>query len=101
MGVPEVQEFIIHLASSGKVSASTQNQALSAVTFLYRHVLHTELQFPADTIPNSWCRFYMAAACASWNAFGCVSKILILTTTASLYLTEKAAMIARPCCPIA
>jgi integron integrase len=50
MGVPEVQEFIIHLASSGKVSASTQNQALSAVTFLYRHVLHTELQFPADTI---------------------------------------------------
>lgn len=50
MGVPEVQQFIVHLATNGSVSASTQNQALSAVTFLYRHVLHTELQFPADTI---------------------------------------------------
>jgi len=50
MGVLEVQAFITHLATQDKVSASTQNQALSAVTFLYRHVLHTELQFPADTI---------------------------------------------------
>ncbi len=50
MGVPEVQSFITHLAAHDKVSASTQNQALSAVIFLYRHVLHTELQFPADTI---------------------------------------------------
>lgn len=50
MGAPEVQEFIIHLATQNNVSASTQNQALSAVTFLYRHVLNTELQFPADTI---------------------------------------------------
>lgn len=50
MGVPEVQEFIINLATQGNVSASTQNQALSAISFLYRHVLHTELEFPADTI---------------------------------------------------
>ena len=50
MGAPEVQEFIIHLATEGSVSASTQNQALSAITFLYRHVLNLELQFPADTI---------------------------------------------------
>ncbi len=50
MGVPEVQEFIVHLATQANVAASTQNQALSAVTFLYRHVLQTELEFPADTI---------------------------------------------------
>jgi integron integrase len=50
MGVLEVQAFITHLATHDKVSASTQNQALSAIVFLYRHVLHTELQFPADTI---------------------------------------------------
>ncbi len=50
MGVPEVQDFIIHLATKNNVSASTQNQALSAVTFLYRHVLQQELQFPTDTI---------------------------------------------------
>ncbi len=53
MGVPEVQQFITHLATNDNVSASTQNQALSAVMFLYRHVLHTELQFPADTIRPS------------------------------------------------
>ncbi|MBL8099959.1 MAG: integron integrase [Anaerolineales bacterium] len=50
MGVPEVQNFIIHLATKDNVSASTQNQALSAITFLYRHVLNTELNFPTDTI---------------------------------------------------
>lgn len=50
MGVPEVQDFITHLATQGKVSASTQNQALSAVIFLYRHVLNIELEFPTDTI---------------------------------------------------
>jgi integron integrase len=50
MGVPEVQNFIIHLATKDNVSASTQNQALSAITFLYRHVLNTELKFPTDTI---------------------------------------------------
>jgi len=50
MGVSEVQAFITHLAAHGNVSASTQNQALSAITFLYRHVLNMELEFPADTI---------------------------------------------------
>lgn len=53
MGVPEVQDFIIHLATKNSISASTQNQALSAVTFLYRHVLQKELQFPTDTIRPS------------------------------------------------
>jgi integron integrase len=50
MGASQVQEFISHLATQNNVAASTQNQALSAITFLYRHVLMTELQFPADTI---------------------------------------------------
>jgi site-specific recombinase XerD len=43
MGVPEIEAFLSHLAVEGKVSASTQNQALSALLFLYRHVLHLEL----------------------------------------------------------
>jgi site-specific recombinase XerD len=41
MGVPEIEAFLSHLAVEGKVSASTQNQALSAL--LYRPVLHLEL----------------------------------------------------------
>ena len=43
MGAPEVEAFLSHLANEGKVSASTQNQALSAVLFLYRQVLGIEL----------------------------------------------------------
>jgi integron integrase len=43
MGVPEIRQFITHLVSDQKVSASTQNQALSAILFLYRHVLRIPL----------------------------------------------------------
>jgi integron integrase len=50
MGENEVQEFITYLASERKVSASTQNQALSALIFLYRNVLHKELDLPTRLI---------------------------------------------------
>jgi integron integrase len=43
MGAPEVEAFLTHLAVGAKVSASTQNQALQALLFLYRHVLDVEL----------------------------------------------------------
>jgi integron integrase len=39
----EVENFLTHLAVHGKVAASTQNQALQAILFLYRHVLGIEL----------------------------------------------------------
>ena len=39
MGGPEINAFLTHPAVADKVSASTQNQALSALLFLYRHVL--------------------------------------------------------------
>ena len=43
MGAPEVEAFLSHLATNGRVSASTQNQALQAILFLYKHVLDIEL----------------------------------------------------------
>lgn len=43
MGAVEVEAFLTHLAVEGNVSASTQNQALSALLFLYREVLGVEL----------------------------------------------------------
>lgn len=43
MSGPEVQAFLNHLAMERRVAASTQNQALSAVLFLYREVLEIEL----------------------------------------------------------
>ena len=39
MGEKEIGEFITHLAKNEKVSASTQNQALCAIIFLYKNVL--------------------------------------------------------------
>ena len=39
MAEPEINAFLTHLAVKQKVSASTQNQALSALLFLYRHVI--------------------------------------------------------------
>lgn len=43
MGAEEVTQFLTHLAVQGNVAASTQNQALNAVLFLYREVLKVDL----------------------------------------------------------
>ena len=43
MGGAEVEAFLTHLAVEGHVSASTQNQAFSALLFLYRNVLNQDL----------------------------------------------------------
>ncbi|WP_338846233.1 phage integrase N-terminal SAM-like domain-containing protein [Massilia sp. W12] len=43
MGGAEVEAFLSHLALEGNVAASTQNQALSALLFLYREVLEQDL----------------------------------------------------------
>jgi hypothetical protein len=50
MGGPEVTRFLTHLAVDEHVSASTQNQALSAVLFLYREVLRLELPWLDDVV---------------------------------------------------
>jgi len=43
MGAPEFQAFLNYLAVGQHVSGSTQNQALNALVFLYKHVLKKEL----------------------------------------------------------
>src|SRR2546425_10413589 len=43
MGDAEVRQFLTHLAERRNVSASTQNQALNALVFLYRHVIQSPL----------------------------------------------------------
>jgi integron integrase len=44
MGSNEVREFLSHLATRAHVSSSTQNQAFSALLFLYREILGKELE---------------------------------------------------------
>jgi len=43
MGAAEITAFLTHLAVEQNVAASTQNQALAALLFLYREVLHLDL----------------------------------------------------------
>ncbi len=43
MGAPEITRFLTWLAVHGKVAASTQNQALGALLFLYREVLELDV----------------------------------------------------------
>lgn len=44
MGEKEINQFLSYLAEKEKVSASTQNQALCAIVFLYKHVLKIDLE---------------------------------------------------------
>lgn len=80
MGSKEIEEFLTHLAVNENVAASTQNQALHAVLFLYKEVLkqgvrqagiqkkvgcHTfrhsfttpKFYFYADSFSFSWLQF--------------------------------------------
>lgn len=50
MGAAEVTQFLSNLAVSHKVSASTQNQALAALLFLYRYVLSIDLPWLDDVV---------------------------------------------------
>ncbi len=50
MGAAEATAFLNHLANARRVSASTQNQALSALLFLDREVLRTELPWLDDMV---------------------------------------------------
>ena len=43
MGEKEISEYLSHLATDRKVAARTQNQALNAIVFLYKHVLRIDL----------------------------------------------------------
>lgn len=50
MGESEVAAFLTHLAVDRKVAASTQNQALNALVFVYKHVLDRPLGDIADAV---------------------------------------------------
>ena len=50
MGASEIRDFLSHLAVDRGVSASTQNQAKSALLFLYREVLKVELPWLDEVV---------------------------------------------------
>ncbi len=50
MGAEEINVFLTHLAVEGEVASSTQSQALSAILFLYKHVLCEEVGWIDDLV---------------------------------------------------
>ncbi|RKY55527.1 MAG: hypothetical protein DRP89_03140 [Candidatus Neomarinimicrobiota bacterium] len=50
MGEKEIAQFLSHLAVNRNISASTQNQALCAIVFLYKHVLKIDLENFGDFV---------------------------------------------------
>jgi integrase len=50
MGSEEIEAFLTHLAVNENVAASTQNQALHSVLFLYKEVLKKDLDLKVDAV---------------------------------------------------
>jgi len=50
MGEQEIEKFLSYLAVERNISASTQNQALCALLFLYQDVLGINLDFPINSV---------------------------------------------------
>ena len=50
LSAPDIEQFLTHLAVEDEVSASTQNQALSALLFLYRDVLEIDLPWVENVV---------------------------------------------------
>lgn len=50
LGAADINRFLSHLAADLNVAASTQNQALNAVLFMYKHVLKIEIGDIGDVI---------------------------------------------------
>ncbi len=127
MAEPEINAFLSHLAIRDKVSASTQNQALCALLFLYRHVLgrevsdlgdvirarktknlpvvmtRDEVKVVLDRLRDDKCSLSAcctAQAFVSWNAFGFGSRMLTSHLMRSLCGRVKEEKTGEPYCPV-
>jgi integron integrase len=57
IGGAEIEAFLTHLAVKENVAASTQNQALNAILFLYKEVLRQELDLRVDAVRAKRSRY--------------------------------------------
>ncbi len=57
MGSAEIEAFLTHLAVEENVAASTQNQALNAILFLYREVIKQELDLQVNAVRAKRSRY--------------------------------------------
>jgi len=122
---PNVTRFLSALAVEKRVATSTQNQALSALLFLYRDVLGVELPWLDDLVraqrperlpvvlsrdevrPHTAARRTPAAhglpplcggASGSWGAAACASRTSTSGSTRSSFAAARATRTGQPCC---
>lgn len=70
MAAPEVEGFLTHLAVERQVSASTQNQTLAAILFLYQKVLQVQLPWLDGIVRAKRCNCasrMSSSTIASWS----------------------------------
>jgi len=111
LGAEDVAAFLTLLAVERGVAASTQNQAKSALLFLYRHLLQTDLPWLDEVVAARVNRRLSvvlthsevaALLLAVWhvdaNAY-CGSRMSASSAGRSSLATARVAKIATPCCP--
>jgi len=119
MGRVEIEAFLTHLAVERHVAASTQNQALSALLFLYKEVLRQEVgsvdavrarkpkRLPTVLTKTEALRVLnamvgvpqiMAKLLYGSGVCACGSKMWILSSISSSFGMAKAKKIGSPCC---
>lgn len=88
LGPAEIQAFLTDLATRGKVSASTQNQALSALLFLYKKVLKIDLPF-LDEIIRAKRPVRVPVVLTVRNAKGSKDRLTILPESLIPHLEQQ------------
>ncbi len=58
-GEAKIEQFLTHLAIDGQVSPSTQNQAMNALVFLYKRVLHHPFDQKIDAVHAKEKKIYL------------------------------------------
>lgn len=126
MGEKEISDFLSHLAVEKNVSASTQNQAFSALLFLYQQVLDRKLDFidnvqrvtrpaklPVVLTPAEvravlgqlkgdyrlMVNCFTGAACVCSSVFDCELKMSTSVTATSSSVMVRACETVSPFCP--
>ena len=82
MAGPEIEAFLTMLATERKVSASTHNQALSAILFLYREVLAIKLPW-LDDIGRPQQKRRIPSVMTRDEVAGLLAQMLISTAASS------------------
>ena len=74
MNGKEIEDFLTHLAVKENVAASTQNQALNAILFLYKEVLKQELDLKVDAVRAKRSR-YLPTVLTKEEVFAIVNNL--------------------------